>query len=90
MIHIYCRVMHIKIEKVIIGNTQPAHDVSETSPEGSLNVLTSRTYKGPSGESEGTNAKIGDFMGKLFFRSNSSFITYLFLFYTGRTNLQKL
>ena len=29
-------------------------------------------------------------MKKWFFRSNSPFITYLFLFFTGRTNAQKL
>ena len=45
--------------------------------------------KGPSGDSQGTNTKIDDFMKKLFFRSNSPGITYLFLFFTGRTNIQK-
>ena len=38
------------------------------------------TYKGPSGDSQGTNTKIYDFMKKLFFISNSRCITYLFLF----------
>ena len=69
MIRNYFRVLHITIEKIIIGNTQTAHDVPETSPEGSLNALTSRTYKRPSGDSEGTNTKIDDFMKKLFFKS---------------------
>ena len=42
-------------------------------------------YKGPSGDSHGSNTKIDDFMKKLFMRSNSPYITYLFLFFTGRT-----
>ena len=45
MIRNYFRVIHITIEKIIIGNTQPAHDIPGTSPEGPLNVLTSGTYK---------------------------------------------
>ena len=50
MIRNYFRVLHITIEKIIIGNTQTAHDVPETSPEGSLNALTSKdlqeTFRG--------------------------------------------
>ena len=80
----YFRVMHITIEKIIIGNTQPAHDVPGSSPEGSLKVLTSRTYNGLSGDSQGTNTKIDNFMKKLFFRSHSPCIAYLFLFFTGK------
>ena len=63
----YFRVIHITIEKITIGNTQPAHDVSGSSPEGSLKVLTSRTYNELSGDSQGTNTKIDNFMKKLFF-----------------------
>ena len=70
--------------------SQPAHDVKGASPEGSLKVLTSGTYKGPSKDSQGTNTKTDDVMKKLFFRSNSPSITYLFLFSTGRTNIQVL
>ena len=40
MIRNYFWVIHITIEKIIIGNTQPAHDDPGTSPEGSLKVLT--------------------------------------------------
>ena len=89
MIRNYFWLIHITIEKIIIGNIQPAHDVPGTSPEGLLKVLTSGIYKGPSGDSQGTNTKIDDFMKKLFLRSNSPCITYLFLFFTGRTNIQK-
>ena len=60
---------YFRIGKIIIGNTQPAQDVPGTSPESLLKVLTSGTYRGPSGDSQGTNAKIDDFMKKLFFRS---------------------
>ena len=60
---------YFRIGKIIIGNTQPAQDVPGTSPESLLKVLTSGTYRGLSGDSQGTNAKIDDFMKKLFFRS---------------------
>ena len=88
MIRNYFWLIHITIEKIIIGNTQPAHDVPGKSPEGLLKVLTSGIYKGPSGDSQGTNTKIDDFMRKLFFRSNSLYLTCLFLFFTRRTNIQ--
>ena len=68
-----------------MGNTQPAHNVPWTSHEGSLNV---RGYKGPTGDSHGTNKNIDDVMKKLFFRSNRPCITYLSLFFTGRANIQ--
>ena len=63
----------IIIEKIIIGNAQPTHDVLGTSPEGSLKIPTSVTYRGSSGDSQGTHTKIDDFMKKLFFRSNSPY-----------------
>ena len=88
MIRNYFRVIHITIEKIIIWVIQPAHGILWTSPEGPLKVLVSGTYKWPSGDSQGTNTKIDDFIKKLFFRSNSPCITYLFLFFTGRTNIQ--
>ena len=68
MIRNYFRMIHITVEKVIIGNTQPTHDVPGTSPEGPLKVLTSGTCKGPSGNSRGTNTKIYDFMKKNIFQ----------------------
>ena len=89
MIRNYFQVMHIIIEKIIIGNTKPAYDVLGTSPEGSLKVLTSETYSGLSGDSQETNTKIDDFMKKLFFGSSSPCTKYLFLFFTERTNIQK-
>ena len=48
------------------------------------------TFKGPSEDPQGTNTKTDDLMEKLFFRSNSVCITYLFLLFTGRTIIQKL
>ena len=42
--------------------THPAQVVLETFPEGSLKVLTSGSYRGPSGGSQGTNTKIDDLM----------------------------
>ena len=89
MIRNYFRVIHVTIEKIIIGNTQPAHDVRVTSPEGPLKFLTSGTYRVLSGNSQGTNTKIDDFVKKLFFGSNSPCITYLLLLFTRRTNIQK-
>ena len=70
--------------------TQPARDVSGTSPEGPLKVPTSGTSRGPSADSQGTNTKINDLMKKLFFRCNSPSFTHLFLFFTGKTNIQKV
>ena len=72
-----------------LSAAQPAHNVPGTSPEGPLKVVTSETYRGPSRDPQGTNTKTDNLMKKLFFRSNSSCITYLFLFFTGRTNIQK-
>ena len=67
--------MHIKIEKIIIGNTQPVleNDLPYTSPEGPLKVLMFGTYRGSSRDTQGVNAKFDDFRKKLF---------------TGRTNIQ--
>ena len=65
--------IHIIIEKIIMGNTQPVHNVLGTSPEGPLKVLTSETYRESSGDSQGTNTKIDGFMKKMFFRKNSPY-----------------
>ena len=73
-----------------IKRSQPANDIPGTSPESPLKVLTFGTNKGPSGDSQGTITKIDDLMQKLFLRSNSSCITYLCLFFTERTNIQKI
>ena len=48
------------------------------------------TYRGPSGYSQGINTKVYDLMIKLYLRSNSPCITYLFLFFTGRTSTQNI
>ena len=81
MIRNYFQLIYILTEKIVIGNTQPAHDVPGTSPEGLLKVLKSETCRELSGDSQGTNTKIDDFMKKLFFRSNSPCITYLQRYY---------
>ena len=70
-------------------NIQLAHDDLWTSPDGPLKVLTSGTCRGLSRNSQGTNTKTDDLMKILLCRSNSPCITYLFLFFTGKTNIQK-
>ena len=50
-------------------------------------VLTSKTYRRPSRYSQGTNTKNYDLFIKLYFKSNSPCITYLFLSFTGITNI---
>ena len=67
-----------------VSRTQLADYAPGTSPEGSLKVLTSGTYRGPSGDSQGTNTKTDELMKKLFFKSNSPCITYVILFSTGK------
>ena len=47
------------------------------------------TSRGPSGDPQGNNTKTDDLMEKLFFRSNSLCITYPFLFFKVRKNIQK-
>ena len=42
----------------------------------------------PKGKLRGTNTKIDDLMKKLLFRGINACIPYLFLFFTGRTNIQ--
>ena len=45
------------IPKVVF---QLEHNVLGTTPEGPLEVLTSRTYRSPSGDNQWTNTKIYD------------------------------
>ena len=40
------------------GDTQPAQDILGTSPEGPLKVITSGSYRGPSGDSLGPIQKL--------------------------------
>ena len=47
--------------------TQSARDVPRASPEGTLKVLTSGTYRGRSVESQGKNTKTDDLMKKVIF-----------------------
>ena len=70
--------------------TQPAQDNPGTFPEGLPKVLTSETYRGPLGDFQGTNTKIYDSLIKLYFRSNSPCITYVFLSFTGKANIKML
>ena len=56
---------------LILNPTQLAHDVRWTAPQGSLKVLTSGTYRGPSEDSQWTDTKVDEFMKKLCFRSKS-------------------
>ena len=58
---------------------QQAHEASDTSPEGPLNIVMSQTYRGPSGYPQEKNTKTYDLMKKMFFRGNSPCIIYLFL-----------
>ena len=52
---------------VPIFTNKPAHNIPRTFPESPLKVLTSGTYRAPSGDSQGTNTKIDDLMKNLFF-----------------------
>ena len=81
MICSYFQLIYIFIEKIVIGNTQPAHDILRTYPKGLLKVLKSETCRGLSGNSQVANTKIDDFTKKLFFRNNSPSITYLQRYY---------
>ena len=69
-----------------LSPTQPENYALGMSPEGSLKVLTSGTYKGSSGDSQGTNTKTDELTKKLFFKSNSPCITYVILFSAGKKN----
>ena len=80
---------HFILKELAEEFSQPTHDALGKSSEVPLMVLTSGIYKGPSEDFQGTNTKIDDLMKNLFFRSNSPCITYLFLFLTGRANIQK-
>ena len=67
MIRNYFRVIHITVEKIITGNTQPAHNFPRTSPEGFLKVVTPWTYK-RLGDFQGNNTKIDEFVKKIVFQ----------------------
>ena len=67
MIRNYFRVIHITVDKIIIGNSQPAHDVPRKSPEGFRKVLTSGMYKN-SGDSQGEQYKNWWFYVKKIFQ----------------------
>ena len=55
--------------------TRPAHGVPGTFSEGPLKILTFGTYRGPSGDPQGTDTETDNLMKKLLFRSNSPCIT---------------
>ena len=71
---IVSNIVHTVIIKLMQDNTG-------TSPEGLLKVVTFGTYSGAPRDSQGTNNKtmVYDLLIKLYFRSNSLCITYLFL-----------
>ena len=73
----------------IIWFGQPAHNIQRTSPEGPLKVLTSGTYRRLSGDSKETKRKTDDLMMKFYFKSNSFYITCLFLFFLREEQLFK-
>ena len=75
---------------MFILSSQPARGVLGTSLESLLKVLTSGTSRGPSGDSQGTNKKIDHLTKKLFFIRNSPCFTHISLFFTGKTNIQKV
>lgn len=77
--------MHTK--EVAKDTSQPAPGVLGIFPEDPLKVLTSRTYRRLSGDSQGTNTETHDLIIKLHFRSSSPCITYLCLFFTGGINI---
>ena len=68
---------------MVQGNT-------ETSPEGLLKVLTFGTTEDLQGTLKGPILKfmVYDILIKLYFGSNSLCIAYLFLSFTGKTNIQ--
>ena len=72
------------------GLSQSANDVPRTSAEVTLKVVTSWTYRGPSGEHQETNTKTNDLMKKLFFRSNRPCITYFWLFFYRKNKYLKV
>ena len=58
MIPNYFCVIHITIEKIIIGNTQPAHDDPGTSPKGPNVKPTRETTRDPQGTLGGPLQKL--------------------------------
>ena len=73
----------------MLEQTQLTPTVQGMIPNVFLNVLTSRTYKGPTGDLQGTNGKNDNLTTKLHFESNSPYITYLFQYFTGEVNISK-
>ena len=87
--HANCRHMSIYLRLALYICKMIPH-IRYTSRGRPLKVLTSATSRGPSRDSQGTNTKIDDLMKKLFFRCISSLFAHLFLFVTGKTNIQKV
>ena len=77
MIRNYFWVIHTTIQKIIIGNIQPAQDDPETSSEGSPKCPNIRD---PQGTLREPIQKLMILWKNCFFRSNSHCVTYLFLF----------
>ena len=86
-----CFLIFLAKDKNSYRFTYPAaRNVPGTSAEGPLKFLTSGNPRGPLGDSKGSNKKIDDLMKKMIFRCNSLCFTHLYLFFTGKTNIQKL
>ena len=78
-----CVLLKSPLMIIVQKTSQLIRDFLGTSPEGSLKILTSGAYRGHLGDSQETNTKTYDVLiKKLFFRSSSDCITYLFLLFT--------
>ena len=66
-VFLWVSVKCIKDKFLLIPLTQPARDVSGTSPEGPVKVLMSGTSRGSSGDSLWTNKKIDYLIQKSVF-----------------------
>ena len=73
----------------MLEQTQLTATVQGMIPNVFLKVLTSRTYKGPTTDLQGTNGKNDNLTTKLHFESNSPYITYLFQYFTGEVIIPK-
>ena len=70
----------------LLAGTRRPGDITWTSPKGP-NI---RDLQGTFRELLGDQQKIDDLMKKVLFNCNSPCFTHLFLFFTGKTNMQKV
>ena len=71
------------------ASTRRSRDVLWRFPKGPKVKPTQETTRDPQGPLRRPIQKLMILWKKMFLRSNSPCITYLFLFFTGRTNIQK-